>query len=210
MNHCLFKPWFAGITLLQSVAAVALADVPTAYFMVAKSHQVPAGALLMRSLIGVLCVLLCLNVNSEEALTVIYDSGDTLPLEPYLPKRVSKEKTATQMAKRQLPFNLPITTPSMQSGEVTTSPKALRYLQRPLFLVGTDQLSRDWLAEKRQQLIRLGAVGLLVEAKNVQEIEAVLTLAEGLRVVPASAEGFATELGLSHYPILLSKEGWEQ
>ena len=164
----------------------------------------------MRGLFGLLCLLLCLGAHAREQLTVIYDSGDTLPLEPYLPKRAPQEETTTQDTNRQLPFKLPITTPSMQPGKVTVTPKALRYLQRPLFLVGSDQKSRNWLAEKREQLIRIGAVGLLVEAKDRQEVEAVLAIAEGLRLVPASAEGFATKLGLSRYPILLSKEGWEQ
>ena len=164
----------------------------------------------MRGLFGLICLLLCLGAHAREPLTVIYDSGDTLPLEPYLPKRTPQEKTTIQGANRQSPFNLPITTPSMLPGKVTVTPKALRYLQRPLFLVGADQVSRDWLVEKREQLIRIGAVGLLIEAKDRQEIEAVLVIAEGLRLVPASAESFATKLGLSHYPILLSKEGWEQ
>ncbi len=164
----------------------------------------------MRGLFGLLCLLFCLGAHAREPLTVIYDSGDTLPLEPYLPKRAPQEKATTQDASRQLPFKFPITTPSMQPGKVTVTPKVLRYLQRPLFLVGSDQKSRDWLAEKREQLIHIGAVGLLVEAKDRQEVEAVLAIAEGLRLVPASAEGFATKLGLSHYPILLSKEGWEQ
>lgn len=164
----------------------------------------------MRELFGLLCLLLCLDANAREPLTVIYDSGDTLPLEPYLPKRAPREDATLQEKKGQLPFNLPITTPSMQPGKVTVTPKALRYLQRPLFLVGADQVSQDWLAEKREQLVRIGAVGLLVEAKDRQEVEVVLKIAEDLRLVPASAEGFATRLGLSHYPILLSKEGWEQ
>ena len=164
----------------------------------------------MRGLIGIMCFLLCVGVDAREPLTVIYDSGDTLPLEPYLPKRAPPEETTLQEKKDQLPFNLPITTPSMQPGKATVTPKALRYLQRPLFLVGADQMSRDWLAEKRDQLVRIGAVGLLVEAKDRQEVEAVLKIAEGLRLVPASADSFATQLGLTHYPILLSKEGWEQ
>ena len=164
----------------------------------------------MRGLFGLLCLFLCLGAHAREPLTVIYESGDTLPLGPYLPKRAPQEKTTTQDANRQLPFKLPITTPSMQPGKVTVTPKALRYLQRPLFLVGADQKSRDWLAEKRELLIRIGAVGLLVEAKDRQEIEAGLAIAKGLRWVPAPAEGFATKLGLSYYPILLSKEGWEQ
>lgn len=164
----------------------------------------------MRGLIGIMCLLLCVGVDAREPLTVIYDSGDTLPLEPYLPKRAPREEATLQEKKDQLPFNLPITTPSMQPGKATVTPKALRYLQRPLFLVGADQVSKDWLAEKREQLVRIGAVGLLVEAKDRQEVEAVLKIAEGLRLVPASAESFATQLGLTHYPILLSKEGWEQ
>lgn len=164
----------------------------------------------MRGLIGIMCFLLCVGVDAREPLTVIYDSGDTLPLEPYLPKRAPREEVTLQEEKDQLPFNLPITTPSMQPGKATVTPKALRYLQRPLFLVGADQVSKDWLAEKREQLVRIGAVGLLVEAKDRQEVEAVLKIAEGLRLVPASADSFATQLGLTHYPILLSKEGWEQ
>lgn len=164
----------------------------------------------MRGLFGLIFLLLCLGAHAREPLTVIYDSGDTLPLEPYLPKRAPQEKTTVQDAKRQLPFTLPITTPSMKPGKVTVTPKALRYLQRPLFLVGSDHASRDWLVKKREQLIRIRAIGLLVEAKDRQEVEAVLAVAKGLRLVPASAESFATKLGLSHYPILLSKEGWEQ
>ena len=86
----------------------------------------------MRGLFGLLCLLLCLGAHAREPLTVIYDSGDTLPLEPYLPKRAPQEKDTTQGAKRQLPFTLPITTPSMKSGKVTVTPKALRYLQRAI------------------------------------------------------------------------------
>jgi len=71
----------------------------------------------MQRLFGLLCSLLCLllcsGAHAREPLTVIYDSGDTLPLEPYLPKRAPQEKTVAQDANRQLPFNLPITTPSM-------------------------------------------------------------------------------------------------
>lgn len=45
MRSCLVKPWVAGVTLLQSIAAVAMEEVPVAYLIVAKSHQVPADIL---------------------------------------------------------------------------------------------------------------------------------------------------------------------
>ena len=45
MRSCLVKPWIAGVTLMQSVAAIAMEEVPVAYLIVAKSHQVPADIL---------------------------------------------------------------------------------------------------------------------------------------------------------------------
>ena len=45
MNYCFAMPWIAGVTLMQSVATVALENVPVAYLIVAKSHQVPVDIL---------------------------------------------------------------------------------------------------------------------------------------------------------------------
>ena len=155
-------------------------------------------------------------IPASEALTVIYDSGNTQPMSRYLPQRFeqghTKKPRQSVFIKKQKTsaYALPITTPSLSPGVVTASPKALRYLQPPLFLVGSDARSKKWLIEKREQLMQLGAVGLLIQAKDKKDVEAMLILAQGLRLVPASAEGFAAELGLTHYPILLSNQGWEQ
>jgi len=161
-------------------------------------------------------VMLMAIIPVSEALTVIYDSGNTEPMSQYLPQRFEQESTkqshqSTLVQKQKISaYTLPITTPSLSPGVVTASPKALRYLQPPLFLVGSDARSKKWLIEKREQLIQLGAVGLLIQAKDKKDVETMLELAQGLSLVPASAEGFAAELGLTHYPILLSNQGWEQ
>lgn len=149
------------------------------------------------------------ELGQSQKLTVIYDSGDTLSIAPYLPKPRERSPSTKQVHIR-LPFKLPITTPSMQPGKVATTAKLLKHLQQPLFLVGSDSLSQAWLKENRDELIRIGAVGLLVEAKTLKDIKAMLAIAKGLRLVPVSAESAASELGLKTYPILLSKEGWEQ
>jgi len=161
-------------------------------------------------------VMLLTIIPVSEALTVIYDSGNTQPISGYLPQRFEQENTkqsrqSVLLNKQKLSaYVLPITTPSLSPGVVTASPKALRYLQQPLFLVGSDSRSKKWLIERRKQLMELGAVGLLIQAKDKKDIEAMLILAQGLRLAPASAEGFAAGLGLTHYPILLSNQGWEQ
>lgn len=145
---------------------------------------------------------------ANEPLTVIYDSGDTFSIEKYLPK--SKRKKVDSNQKSILPFRLPITTPSMQLGRVSISPKKFKYLQQPLFLVGADLMSKSWLIKEREALKKIGAVGLLIQAKDIDDIKAMQEIADGLRLVPASAEALAKELGLTHYPVLLSKEGIEQ
>lgn len=153
--------------------------------------------------------LLVVNISyADGPLTVIYDSGDTLPIEKYLPK--GSEEKGGNSNKLALPFSLPITTPSMQPGRVSVTPTKFRYLQQPLFLVGADAMSKSWLIKKRDVLKKIGAVGLLIQAKSVDDIHAMQEIADGLRLVPASAEGLARELGLTHYPVLLSKEGIEQ
>ena len=168
---------------------------------------------LLKHILLIICVM---TVQVSEALIVIYDSGHTQPLSKYAPNRVEKDKnenvTESTITKRnvQSAYALPITTPSLTPGVVTASPSALRYLQQPLFLVGSDARSKNWLTEMREQLMKLGAIGLLIQAKDKKDVEAMLALAQGLPLVPASAEGFTAELGLTHYPILLSNQGWEQ
>ena len=78
---------------------------------------------------------------------------------------------------------------------------------QPLFLVGADPESLRWLDANRERLRQLGAVGMLVQAENESELKAVTEAAHGLPLIPASGEAFAEPLGLSHYPVLITREG---
>ena len=122
-------------------------------------------------------MMLMAIIPASKALTVIYDSGNTEPMSQYLPQRFEQESTkqshqSTLVQKQKISaYTLPITTPSMLPGGVTASPKILRYLQPPLFLVGSDARSKKWLIEKREQLMQLGAVGLLIQAKDKKDVK---------------------------------------
>lgn len=164
----------------------------------------------MRRLMLALCLFCGQMAQAGGPLTVIYDSGDTLPIAPYLPVRSSPKPAEAKSPTGKMPFQLPVRTPSMSPGKVEITVKPLRYLQHPLFLVGSDEHSKVWLAAKRDQLIKLNAVGLLVQADTLKDIEAMQAIAKGLRLIPASAESFAIPLNLTHYPVLISKHGWEQ
>ena len=164
----------------------------------------------MKWFILILCLSCVPIVQAGSPLIVIYDSGNTSPIESYLPKRSEPLPKQPRLSPANKAFQLPIDTPSMSPGIVKVTAKPLKYLQQTLFLVGTDTRSKAWLEAKHDQLVKLNAVGLLVQVDTLKDIQTMQALAKGLRLIPASAESFAKPLALKHYPVLISKGGWEQ
>ncbi len=151
------------------------------------------------------------------ALTVIYDSGDTQPIAPFLNAFDSSETTAPQRPAIQPPqlgaadpaSLLPIRSPRLTPGSV--QPKTHdRPFTRPFFLIGSDNFSRQWLLEHRARLREIGAVGMLVQADTLDDLQTIAELAAGLSVMPASGSDIAKALGVSHYPVLITPHGFEQ
>ncbi|MCB1871758.1 MAG: integrating conjugative element protein [Gammaproteobacteria bacterium] len=151
------------------------------------------------------------------ALTVIYDSGDTQPIAPFLDAFESSEVTGSERPAIQPPqlgaadpaSLLPIRSPGLTPGLV--QPKTHdRPFTRPFFLVGSDRLSRQWLLEHRDRLNEIGAVGMLIQADTLDDLQAIAELAAGLSVMPASASDIAEALSFSHYPLLITPHGIEQ
>ena len=154
---------------------------------------------------------------SGATLTVIYDSGDTQPIAPFLDAFESAETTAPQRPAIQPPqlgaadlaSLLPIRSPGLTRGPV--QPKTHdRPFARPFFLIGSDALSRQWLLKHRDRLKEIGAVGMLVQADTLDDLQAIAELAAGLSVMPASGSDIAKALGVSHYPVLITRHGFEQ
>ena len=155
-------------------------------------------------------------------LAIIYDSGATRPLAPLL--SVFGETTPSVPPPRQpdpvgdlgaadLSRLLPIRSPGLTPGAVTRRPLRLPNngaLPRPFFLIGADELSRKWLATHRDRLKSIGAVGMLVQAESVNDVEAIARIANGLSILPASATDIAEVLGIEHVPVLISRRGIEQ
>ncbi len=151
-------------------------------------------------------------------LTTIYDSGDTLSIKDYQQDSYqqhdqygNEERPKSFIdSNAALAQQFPITTPTMTPKIIEAIELSVPYLQVPLFIIGNDHLSKHWLSLRRQELIRIGAVGMLVEAKSSEEVESIKQLGEGLQIYPASGRDIATQLGLEHYPVLISRNGIEQ
>jgi integrating conjugative element protein (TIGR03765 family) len=166
---------------------------------------------------GIAIACLLVPVVAEAELTVIYDSGYTQPIAPFLevfeavnevpePSPVT-EKSALGAADPEA--WLPIQSPGLTPGLVETRSHD-RPFARPFFLIGSDARSRQWLRDHRVRLKEIGAVGMLVQAETLADLRAIARLADGLSILPASASDIAQALGISHYPVLFSAHGVEQ
>jgi integrating conjugative element protein (TIGR03765 family) len=149
-------------------------------------------------------------------LTVIHDSGDTRPLAPLLEVLAEREpihpraqSPRPDLGAAEVERLLPIRSPGLTVGKVV--PRSVeRRFARPFFLVGSDRVSREWLAKNRAELVRVGAVGMLVQAETVNDLRVVAKLANGLPILPAPATDIAAALGLAHYPVLITSAGIAQ
>lgn len=116
--------------------------------------------------------------------------------------------------RRTQPFSeadmLPVVSERLSPGSV--APRALQLPGgfTPIFLIGDDNLSRDWLVQRGDILRDMNAVGLVVQVKDEPSLQALRAEAEGLELRPVSGDGLAGRLGLQHYPVLISANGIEQ
>lgn len=170
----------------------------------------------------------------QAELTVIYDSGETRPLAPLLrPLLGNRESPLTAGTSAGAPVPpapsilksgtadlhtlLPVRSPGLSVGESATQTLESAVLRRlaainprPLFLVGADEHSLRWLATHRDNLRRLGAVGLLIQVETVADVRRAAAAAQGLPMSLASGSDLAAALGIQHYPVLITGDGLQQ
>ena len=164
---------------------------------------------------AIACLLVPAMAQAE--LTVIYDSGNTQPIAPFLEAFESADEIPQQSpAPIKPPLGaadpeawLPIQSPGLTPGPVQARSHD-RPFARPFFLIGSDARSRQWLQDHRDRLKEIGAVGMLVQADTLDDLRTIAELADGLSILPASASDIAKALGISHYPVLISAHGIEQ
>ncbi len=155
-------------------------------------------------------ILLSVLASNVQGMTVIYDTGKTLPLSDYAPTNGASEINQKKEEKTPTMTILPIRTVGMRPGKVDARPHRIPHFQVPLFIFGSDPMSRAWIMNRREQLIELNAVGMLVQAETEKDLRDMKALTEGLWVLPASGDDVGKELNLTHYPALISKIGIEQ
>ena len=158
-------------------------------------------------------------------LVVLHDSGNTLPLAPFYRMSGLEQADADSPVDARPAENLPepsrdlllqrrsfVHSPGLTPGVQARIPTgdAGRFLPRPLFLVGADDLSLDWLRQHHDRLVALQAVGLVVEANGEEEFSRIRQVAGSLPLAAGSGDTLAEQFGLEHYPVLIGPEWIEQ
>ncbi|EII6717570.1 integrating conjugative element protein [Salmonella enterica] len=161
-----------------------------------------------------------LTTSSMAALNVIADLGgeSTAPLFDAInnenneftpPRSLNSTETSAYPAPADISDMLPVSTPEMSAGKVVSRELNLTGMT-PVFLVGDDALSREWLALRRDELKRRHATGLVVNVSDKAALAELQQLIPGVTLLPASASEIARRLQLSHYPVLITSTGLAQ
>jgi integrating conjugative element protein (TIGR03765 family) len=157
-----------------------------------------------------IAALAFLNSPAAADLVVIYDNGNTRPISEFLgPLETSKPPSNQTSAKSALmdladaATLLPIESPGLTPGPVVARAYSQPFASA-IFLIGADVQSLQWLRQHRNQLVELQAVGLLVQARSIDDLEVVAAIADGLPITLASGTDVAKVLGIRHYPVAVS------
>ncbi|MCP4063883.1 integrating conjugative element protein [Marinobacter adhaerens] len=148
-------------------------------------------------------------------LEVIGDFGGQ-SAKPFLPsgsdfKEQLQKLKDERRGKRFLVSNLPVSSPSLTVGRVGPQEAAgIRYdmLSRPMFIIGYDTVSINWLKQNRRFLKEKRAIGLVVNVATVEEMNHLQSVAgEGVLLQATNGEQMAKAIKLRHYPFFVDKNG---
>lgn len=104
---------------------------------------------------------------------------------------------------------LPVVTHNLHPGQQPRLALSLPGMT-PLFLIGDDPQSTEWLRQHRDALKTLHATGLVVNVTTLARLNALRGIAPELTLLPVSADDMAKHLSISAYPVLITDKGLEQ
>lgn len=145
--------------------------------------------------------------------TTIHEGGPTVPIGQYLAAFLVQEQGASpETAPAQagaLPMAFPITTESMRPGRLQAHAQLRNagWLAAPMFIVGDDPQSRQWLEANRDKLGRLGASGLVVNVASLDAFRSLRAVAPNVPMAPGSIQELARQAGLTVYPLFVAADG---
>lgn len=156
-----------------------------------------------------------ISASANDRLVEVDRVGQTKSIQYHYIEKSEQKNNPKDMPRRYTPEEyyekvLPISTPSMSPGRVTSEQRELKNILRPVFIIGSDAMSIDWLKRNKAVLVENQALGMLVEVNSIDELKKIGKIGVGLQIAPSSGEQIAKLLNIKHYPILITNQGIEQ
>lgn len=104
---------------------------------------------------------------------------------------------------------LPVQTPELTPGAVTARALNLPGMP-PIFIIGDDPVSMQWLSQRRAELKRLNATGFVVNVSSQVRLKDLQSQLPDNEMVPVSGSDLARRLQLTHYPLIITEKGIAQ
>ena len=139
---------------------------------------------------------------------VIYNNGQAKPL-PNQPQTLRYHSPVPADFKAPLE-PLPVKTEAMTPGPVQARHIDRSSLNRPVFIVGFDPMSLQWLKRHHLQLKQIKATGIAVNVESNAQLNTLRQAVAGLEINPVAGDTIAQQLQLRHYPVLISQSRIEQ
>ena len=168
-------------------------------------------------------LLIMLNAVHAEPI-VLFDSGNTVPA--YLYKQILQgvsvpdfgELWATEKAVEVDESNdpkdpenwLPVTTSKLSPGIVKARQVRFDQLASPVCIIGSDERSLVWIKKYQTVVLKHNVLCWLVSARNLTEVQQVVTALSGVSMSPANGDEIAKFFSIKHYPVLITQRFIEQ
>lgn len=122
-------------------------------------------------------------------------------------RQVFEERRSTKLVNA----HFPIESKNLKVGRLTPDDaKDIKFemISQPLFMIGYDSISIDWLKANRGHLAKNNAIGLVVSVRNPAQLKELQEIAgKKILLQPTPGDDLAEHLKISHYPFYMDHTG---
>lgn len=159
-------------------------------------------------------LLICAPALASAGLNVIGDAGPSVPVAPYLGHLLSGRDQPGVLPGVRFPLTSRLQSDPVraeQDAQASTKPVFNpSWVVQPVFVLGTDESSRQWLLAHRPVLIAQSATGVVVQAASERDFKSLQSMAMEVTLTPAVGPWLEQTLiaaGVKHYPIWIDAQG---
>lgn len=140
-----------------------------------------------------------------------YSVSEYLPTMDRDNTKRQREVYEDRRSKKLVQAHFPVISKTLKVGRLTSDQaKDLKFqmVSQPIFMIGYDKVSIDWLKANRQHLSRNKAIGMVVNVMNPAQMEELQRLAgQDIILQPTPGDSLAEHLKIRNYPFYMDSKG---